>query len=269
MSRARYVRIRPLRWAPAAALILSACATTTPPGAGPAASPPSRIEGSTSAAPADIAVPRDGDPAKLAQVIAALTAARAENPSDAGVRIKLAEANYVMAESIAVLGWKNQGEPEAHWDASIAAVEGLEDGAALYWRAASLYARAQHEGYGALLDAQSSVERLLSDAVKAAPNTDRGGAYRILASLAAHPADPSLRDLKRARQLVDAALAIDARAAANVSAFIEHYAVPAHDRAALTEKLQLLGELQPAASDDAVAGARAEQLAATVEDRLE
>jgi hypothetical protein len=149
------------------------------------------------------------------------------------------------------------------------AVDGHEDGAALYWSAASKHALALHSGYAALLDAQPVVERMMAQAVASAPRTDRGGPYRVLASLAAHPADPSLRDLKRARQLVDAALAIDGRSAANVSAFIEHYAVPAQDRAALADKLQLLSELKPAVDDDAVAGARAEQLAATVEGRLE
>jgi hypothetical protein len=120
-----------------------------------------------------------------------------------------------------------------------------------------------------VLGAQADVQRMMEVVVKTAPQTDRGGAHRILASLAAHPADPALRDLKRARQHAEAALAIDARAAANLSAFIEHYAVPAQDRAAVAEKLRELAQVEPAAGDDAVAAARADQLAASIEDRLE
>lgn len=272
MTRIRHARPNPfIAFGPASvgAMLLAACATTPAPTAREPQGPRASIEAGTSSKAARVAVPRDGDPAKLAQVIAALTEAHARDRNDVETSIALAEAHYVMAQSIAVLGWKSQGEPADHWLKSIDAVADDEGGAALYWRAASAYASSQRSGYGALLHAQPTVQRMMEEAARTAPSTDRGGPHRVLASLAAHPAHPALRDLPRARQHAEAALAIDGRAAANVSAFIEHYAVPAQDRAALTEKLRLLSELVPAASDDAVAGALAERLAATVEDRLE
>lgn len=268
--RPRFLAFRPLgpSFQAVCFATLTACATSPAPAARTAETSAQRIEPGTPASDR-LTVPRDGDAAKLVSVIASLEQRVAGDTGDGDARLRLAEAHYVMAESIATLGWKDQGEPRAHLVTSTQTIAGMQNGEALYWLGASTYALAKLDGYGALLDAQATVQRMMETVLKTAPQLDRGGAHRVLASLAAHPADPSLRDLKRARAHAQAALAIDGRAAANLSAFIEHYAVPAQDRAAVAEKLHELGELEPAASDDAVAGARAEQLAASIEERLE
>jgi hypothetical protein len=248
---------------------LTACATAQAPAAQEPAASPARIEPGTSIRAESISVPREGDPAKLATAIVQLTSIVEHDAANHDARLKLAEAHYVMAESIAVLGWKDQGDASAHLVQSANAVAGIEHGAAHYWLGASTYAQAKNEGYAALLNAQAEVQRLMESAAQSAAGTDHGGAHRVLASLASHPADPTLRDLKRAREQVNEALAIDPRSVANLSAFIDDYAVPAQDRAALSEKLQQLDELKSDASQDAVAAARAKQLAASIEDRLE
>jgi len=254
-----------------AALALSACATTAPPAAKPIGNP-AGIESGTLSQPGEVAVPRDGDPAKLARLIEQLEQ-RANGAADPRALSALAEAHFVMAESIAVLGWKDQGEAPAHYAASTRAAEAAltaaaGDPVATYWLAASRCASAELEGFAAIVQTQASARAMLSEVARLAPQIDRGGAHRLLASFAAHPAHPSLRDLELARQHADAALQVDARAAANVIAFVEHYAVPAQNRAALEDKRKQLVE-HSSATDDAVAALRAGQLAATIEDRLE
>lgn len=268
MSRSRHDCFRSLRLAASATLVFSACATSPAPAAvGPQASE-TRIETGTSAGEFDAAWRRRGEPAQLARAIELLTQ---EGRNDAAARLRLAEAHHLMAESIAVLGWTGQGTPEQHYEASAVAASaaGDSEGPARYWEAASRYALARRAGFAALVTSQASIAKAMARAAELTPQIDRGGAYRALASLAAHPADPDLRDLKRAREHADRALAIDAKAIANTLAFIEHYAVPAQDRAALADKLQELTEQAATTPEDAIARARAEQLTARIEDGLE
>jgi hypothetical protein len=143
-----------------------------------------------------------------------------------------------------------------------------EGGAALYWLIAAVHASAELSGYQALVLDQAFARRIAERALPLNEQVDRGGLHRLLASIAAHPADPQLRDLKRAREHADRALAIDS-GIANTLAFVEHYAIPAQDRAAITDKLQQLTEQTAKTPEDALARARVEQLTARIEDRLE
>ena len=130
------------------------------------------------------------------------------------------------------------------------------------------HASAELSGYQALVLDQAFARRIAERALPLNEQVDRGGLHRLLASIAAHPADPQLRDLKRAREHADGALAIDS-GIANTLAFVEHYAIPAQDRAAITDKLQQLTEQKVTTPEDALARARAELLTARIEDRLE
>lgn len=271
MSRSRHDCFRSLRLAASATLVFSACATSPAPAAVASQASETRIETGTPAGGFDGAWRRRGEPDQLARAIELLTK---EGAGDAAARLRLAEAHHLMAESIAVLGWTGHGTPEQHYEASAVAAAaassaGDGEGAARYWEAASRYALAQRAGFAALVTSQASIARAMTRAAELTPQIDRGGAYRALASLAAHPADPDLRDLKRAREHADRALTIDPKAIANTLAFIEHYAVPAQDRAALADKLQELTEQAATTPEDAIARARAEQLTARIEDGLE
>jgi hypothetical protein len=237
---------------------------------------------------------RRSDPVGLASAIDALMRAIEREPASRSLRLRLAEAHALMAHSIVVLGWRDHGTALAHLASSEAAAltvidaldqdsaEALrarkvpsaitlttdEGGAALYWLAAAVHASAALNGYRALLLDQAFARRVAERALPLSDQVDRGGAHRLLASIAAHPADPQLRDLKLAREHADRALAIDG-GIANTLAFIEHYAIPAQDRAAITDKLQRLTEQEAKTPEDALAHARAEQLAARIEDGLE
>ena len=215
-------------------------------------------------------------------------------PTSLVLRLRLAEAHALMAHGIVVLGWKDQGTAQAQLASSEAAAltvidaldhgaaEALrartipntstlttsEGGAALYWLASAVHASAALSGYRALVLDQAFARRIAERAVPLNDQVDRGGLHRLLASIAAHPADPQLRDLKLAREHVDRALAIDS-GIANTLAFVEHYAIPAQDRAAIADKLQQLTEQTATTPEDALARARAEQLTARIEDRLE
>lgn len=273
MPCAGHVRLSYVAAACAAGLAFTACAAIPAAQPQPASSPKPRIEAGTPPGGEDAAWARRGEPAQLAQAIELLTRRVAGNPADLAAQLKLAEAHYLMAQSIAVLGWKDLGEPAAHYEASVrvasSAAAIASESSALYWQAASRYALASQAGFNALLAEQASVRRAMTRAAELAPQTDRGGAYRVLASIAAHPAAPQLRDLKRAREYAERALAVDPAAIANTVAFIEHYAIPAQDRAAISDKLQKLTEQPAKTPEDAIARARAEQLAARIEDELE
>lgn len=231
---------------------------------------------------------------ELAKAIDALIRAIEREPASHALRLRLAEAHALMAQSIVVLGWKDQGTPQAHLASSEAAAltvidaldhgtaEALrvraipeantlttsEGGAALYWLAAAVHASAEISGYQTLVLDQAFARRIAERALPLNDRVDRGGLHRLLASIAAHPAAPELRDLKLAREHADRALALDS-GIANTLAFVEHYAIPAQDRAAIADKLQQLTEHTATTPEDALARARAEQLTARIEDRLE
>jgi hypothetical protein len=294
MSRIRHEapRIWPAAWA--AALVLTACASNPTPAVrepGPAAL---GVAGPTPTSEIDAKWAGRGDPGELAKAIEALERAIEREPASHALRLRLAEAHALMAQSIVVLGWKDQRTPEAHLAASEAAaltvIDALdhdtaeamrtrtipgttklttaEGGAALYWLAAAVHAGAELAGYQALALDQAFARRVAEHALPLNDQVDRGGLHRLLASIAAHPAAPQLRDLERAREHADRALAIDS-GIANTLAYVEHYAIPAQDRAAITDKLQQLTEQRVTTPEDALARARVEQLTARIEDRLE
>jgi len=272
MPFARRIRLSSVAAACAATLVLTACATVPAAKPQPPSSQKPRIEAGTPSE-AEAAWARRGEPAQLARAIELLTQSVERNSADIAARLKLAQAHYLMAESVAVLGWKDLGEPAVHYEASVRVASSTaaiaRESSAIYWEAASRYALASQAGFSAVLAEQASVQRTMARAAQLAPQADQGGAYRMLASIAAHPAAPQLRDLKRAREYAQRALAIDPDAIANTVAFIEHYAIPAQDRPAITDKLQKLNEQPTKTPEDAIARARAEQLAARIEDELE
>jgi hypothetical protein len=272
------------------AAFLAACATAPAPA--PARQPDphgSGIANNKPAGAAQIDWSKRGEPAELARIIARLTQLTRDNPSDRQAWLKLAEAHCLMADGIAVLGWQGQGEPSAQLaSAEAAALHGQanaemlkerkpvlldvineEDGATLYWFVRSAYARAALAGYDTLVLDHALLRHAVHVAVVGAPSVDRGGPLRLVASLLAHPPDPSLRDLESAKQHLERALTIDPKNPANLIAYIEHYAVPAQDGAAVTEKLQQLAALTASSPEDVIALARAKQLASSVEGRLE
>lgn len=301
--RRRFLAFGPLPRALRAAgfFALGACATAPAPAAREPAATLSRSEAAASGdieLDAELGWSRRGEPAQLARILTALTARTQRDPQDFAAWLKLAEAHALMADGIAVLGWRDRGEPSAQLAASEAAARtalALRDreaadalharelaalpsgdaqaGAALYWLARSAYARAQLAGYEALLLDFAPLERALAAAAASAPSVDRGGPLRARSSMAAHPPDPSLRDLAAAKAHAERALSIAPESAANLLAYVEHYAVPAQDRAALAGKLAQLRALRDAGKarspEDAIALARAEQLAPIFEGRLE
>jgi hypothetical protein len=253
--------------------------------------------GSTAPAPAseiDAKWALRGDPSELAKEIEALTRAIERDPDRRALRLRLAEAHALMAQGVAVLGWKDQGTAQAHLASSeaaaLAVIDALdqtvaaalrarkaptattltteEGGAALYWLASAVHASAELGGYQALVLDQAFARRVAEHALQLSERVAGGGPRRLLASIAAHPADPMLRDLKLAREHAERALAIE-NSIANTLAFVEHYAIPAQDRAAITDKLQQLSEQKAKTPEDALAHARAEQLATRIEDGLE
>jgi hypothetical protein len=279
-------------WGPACAgaLALTACAT----GPAPAPQEPhqaqTRIETGTSAG-ANVAWNRRGEPAELAKIIAQLTQLTAQHADDRATWLKLAEARCLMADSILVLGWKDQGEPGAHYEAAESAALSALGGAdaqalrergysrldsisedrssALYWFARSAYERARLAGYRALLLDHALIAHAMNAAAIGAPKIDGGGPDRWMASFAAHPPDPALRDLTRAKERAERALSVAPKSPANLLAYVEHYAVPAQDRAAIADKLQQLAELRATTPEEIIALARATKLAASIEDGLE
>lgn len=276
------------------AAALTACATAKAPAARhPVAASP-RIEHGTESLAAPYDWSKRGDPVELARIIARLTELTRDKPMDQGSWLKLAEAHCLMADGIAVLDWKDQGEPSAHLAAAEAAALGaaavsdragadalrlrkpgkLEainevQGAALYWFGRSAYARAELAGYEALLLDYAILSRAMGAALAGAPSVDRGGPMRLSASLAAHPAAPSLRDLAKAKEHAERALSVDPKNPANQLAYLEHYALPAQDGAAVTSALQQIAALSPSSPEDVIALARAKQLASTIESHLE
>jgi len=286
----------PTRLAAAYFATLAACATVPAPTPDEPRQPSPGIAAGTSSRAGELdSWSKRGEPAQLARAIQAFDQRAANDPRDLDARLMLAEAQHLMAESISVLGWKDQGEPRAHLAASEAAAlsafalvdeAGASElrerrlinfdqarderaGAALYWLALSVYERAFIDGYESLVVEHAFAHRVVALASTSAPNVDRGGPHRLDARLAAHPADPSLRDVARAKQHAERALSVDPRYAANVLAYIEHYAVPTEDRAAITDKLQQLTEHKPQTPEDVLAHARAQQVASQIEDRLE
>jgi hypothetical protein len=280
-------------WGPACAgaLALTACATGPAPAAQEPARSQARIETGTSAG-ANVAWERRGEPAELAKIIAQLAELTAQHGDDRAAWLKLAEARCLMADSILVLGWKDQGEPSAHFEAAeSAALSALGDGAdaqalrergysrldkisedsssALYWFARSAYERARLAGYQALLLDHAVLAHAMNGAAIGAPKIDGGGPDRWLASFAAHPPDPASRDLPRAKERAERALSVAPKHPANLLAYIEHYAVPAQDRAAIADKLQQLTEMHATTAEEIIALARATKLAASIEDGLE
>lgn len=294
MPRIRHFRPHSWRAARAAALLLTACASSPGPAArvpGPAAA---EVAGPAPTSEIDVKWALRGDPIELAKAIDALTRGIERDPQSRALRLRLAEAHALMAHSIVVLGWTEQGTAQAHLASSEAAaltvIEALDDGAAramrartlpnastlttdeggaaLYWIAAAVHASAQLGGYEAMVLDQAFVRHVAEQSLQLNERVGGGGASRLLASIAAHPADPALRDLKLAQQHAARALAID-NGVTNTLAFVEHYAIPAQDRAAIIDKLQLLSEHKAQTPEDALANARAEQLAARIEDGLE
>lgn len=274
---------------------VGACATAAAPPAQTPGRAASKIESGSAAAEAAAAWGRRGEPAELARAIAILSAEAEREPTSVTTKLQLAEAHHLMAQSIVVLGWKEQGEPGQHLAASAAAalaalalrdgpaahalaehtlpelnaVSDAQSGAALYWFALATYEADQRAGYSALIVDQALVQRVTDRAASLAPEVDHGGPFRVLASLAAHPADPTLRDLSRAREAARRALAIDAGFAANTLALLEHVAVPAQDRAAIVDTLQPLTERSPDSPENVLGQALAQQLAEHIEERLE
>jgi hypothetical protein len=267
---------------------LAACATAPAPARQPDPHG-SGIANSTAASATQIDWSKRGEPAELARIIAQLTQITGNDPSDQKAWLMLAEAHCLMADGIAVLGWQGQGEPSAQLAAAeAAALHGLDDaellkarqpvlldvineekGTTLYWFVRSAYARATLAGYDTLVLDHALLRHAVHVAVVGAPSIDRGGPLRLVASLLAHPPEPSLRDLAGAKQHLERALTIDPKNPANQLAYLEHYAVPAQDAAAVTEKLQQLAQLTASSPEDAIALARAKQLASSVEGRLE
>lgn len=294
MSRIRYVypSLRRAGWV--AALLLTACASSPAP---PARAPVPATAAVAEPAPnseIDAKWARRGEPGELAKAIDALMRALERDPQSRALRLRLAEAHALMAQSIAVLGWKDHGTVQAHLASSeiaaLTVIGALDDdagramrartlstastlttdegGAALYWFASAVHASAVLGGYQALVLDQAFVRRVTEHARGLSERVDGGGPDRLLASIAAHPADPTLRDLTLAEQHVDRALAIES-SIANTLAFVEHYAIPAQDRAAITDKLQQLSERSAKTPEDVLALTRAQQLAAHIEDGLE
>jgi hypothetical protein len=238
-----------------------------------------------------VAWERRGEPAELAKIIAQLTDFTTQHADDRAAWLKLAEARCLMADSILVLGWKEHGEPSAHFEAAEAAALSALGGAdaqalrergysrldkisqdsasALYWFARSAYARARLAGYQALVLDHAVLAHAMNAAAIGAPEIDDGGPDRWVASFAAHPPDPALRDLTRAKERAERALSVAPKNPANLLAYVEHYAVPAQDRAAIADKLQQLGELRANTPEEAIALARATKLTASIEDGLE
>lgn len=239
---------------------------------------------------------RRADRTELEKAIALFTeASREAGPQSRSAHVQLAHAHHLMGHSILTFGWAQASDAAQHFALGAAAassalasdapnvaaaieaqrapapseLRGPEQGALAYWLAASWHAAAELGGMADIALREAAVRSLLERAVELSPDVDRGGAFRLLAELHAHPAHAPMRNLTLAREALDRALNVSGADLRNVLAYVEHYALPAQDAAVASERLREALAANGSSAEDRIAQARAKRLAAELDGSLE
>jgi hypothetical protein len=168
------------------------------------------------------------NPASLARAIESWKEALALEPERAEWRVALAHAHHLLGEGALVLDWAPasaaleafaqgraqaeralgvEAEPDAPIPVKAPEAEDAQTARALYWWARNLQAEAKLRGHIDEVLARDAVAAAMRRCRKRIPDYDHRGADRTLAQLYADPPTQAIRDLARAREHFEQALA--------------------------------------------------------------
>jgi len=245
----------------ATALRAPSTARATPPAPTPAA--PTALE--TTLTSAQSAWEGRWEPEALARAIAKWREALGmRGAMQAAVQTHLAAAHHFHGSAILSLGGDVSAAREAFEagvQAAVAARAGAEDAGAtdaapseaLYWWAANRAAAAAQTDFAQSVLVQQEVVQVMQRCADAECPYDHGGAHRFLGSHHARPLGDAHRDLGRARQHFDRALAAAPQHLPTRIAFARDYAVAAQDRSLFEQQVRHVVEAR-SGDDDAGRG---------------
>lgn len=206
----------------------------------------------------------------LERAIAAWTRAAALDPEHAGTFVRLAEAEHLLGTSMLVLGWAPATDARAAFargqraadqalgltptvpeDTPAGELPAQPNATALYWRARNLRDWATTGDYLSELLVHVPAEQALLRSAEIDPSIDRGGPDRELGTFYASPPSYATRDLERAREHFERALASDPRSLPTRVARASTLAVAIQDRALFESDVRAVLEADPSAASDA------------------